>query len=120
MGQVSDILRRATNGYVHWCPACEEAHILPDNWAFDGNVERPTFHPSFKHEGCQIEKVDGKWTGEWIRGVDGKPLPFVCHYNLISGQLHFCNDCTHGMANKVVPLPKLPDHLKDKRQVFSQ
>ena len=114
MGQVSSVLRRYKGGYLHWCPACEEMHVLPDSWKFDGNLERPTFHPSFKHEGCQIEKVDGKWTGEWIRGADGKPLPFVCHYVLTAGQLHFCADCTHSMAGKVVPLPKLPEFYADK------
>lgn len=114
MGQVSSVLRRYQSGYLHWCPACEEMHGLPDTWKFDGNLECPTFTPSFKHEGCQIEKVNGKWTGEWIRGADGKPLRWVCHYVLTSGQLHFCDDCTHSMAGKAVPLPKLPEFYTDR------
>lgn len=78
---------------MHWCPACEEMHLLPDSWKFDGNLEKPTFAPSFRHT--------------------GNPLPWVCHYHLTEGQLIYCPDCTHQMANKVVPLPVLPEHLRD-------
>ncbi len=113
MAQVSSKLRRGQGGYFHWCPACEEMHILPDSWTFDGNLEQPTFIPSFKHEGMQIVKVDGKWTGEWVRDTNGNTVPFVCHYVLTSGKLQFCDDCTHAFKGKVVDLPQLPIWLKD-------
>jgi len=113
MGQVSSVLRRLQGGYGHWCPACEEIHQLPDKWAFDGNLERPTFHPSFKHEGVQTVKVNGRWTGDWVRDANGNTVRYVCHYTLTAGQLNFHNDCTHSMANKAVPLPALPDFLQD-------
>lgn len=114
MGQVSSKLRRAEGRYFHWCPACEEMHPLPDSWKFDGNLERPTFFPSFKHEGYQSVVVNGEWTGEWKHDAQGNAIPFVCHYNLINGELQFCNDCTHSMKEKTVALPDLPDYLKDE------
>jgi hypothetical protein len=88
-------------------------HPLPDKWTFDGNLENPTFTPSFKQSGIKTEYVNGKWTGEWIRDAQGNTVPFVCHYILTSGQLHFCDDSTHALAGKVVPLPDLPEGLTD-------
>lgn len=70
-------------------------HKLPDSWNFDGNLEEPTYTPSFKHSG-------------WVGGKVG-----VCHYILTSGVLNFCGDCTHAMAGQPVPLPALPEGLKD-------
>ncbi len=113
MGQVSAKLRRYEGGYAHWCPACEEMHILPDSWTFDGNLESPTFSPSFKHGGVQTVKVNGEWTGEWVLGPDGKALPMICHYILTAGVLNFCGDCTHGLSGQSVPLPDLPAHARD-------
>jgi hypothetical protein len=113
MGQVSSTLRRATGCYLHWCPGCEEMHSLPDNWAFDGNLEKPTFTPSFKHSGVKKTVVDGKWTGGWERDNNDNTIPFVCHYVLTAGVLNFCGDSTHMLAGKSVPLPKLPEGLTD-------
>jgi uncharacterized protein DUF6527 len=113
MGQVSSTLRRFTGGYAHWCPGCNEVHTLPDSWKFDGNLESPTFHPSFLHTMIRREFKDGNWTGEWLRDSEGKTIPAVCHYTLTSGQLHFHADSTHALAGQVIPLPKLPDGLRD-------
>jgi hypothetical protein len=113
MGQVSSTLRRIEGGFAHWCPACEEMHRLPDGWTFDGNLEAPTFTPSFKHDGLQRVFVDGHWTGEWKRDASGNTIPFCCHYILTAGVLNFCGDCTHALAGQAVPLPKLPDGLTD-------
>ena len=113
MGQVSSTLRRSTGGYLHWCPGCEEMHQLPDSWAFDGNLESPTFSPSFKHSGLKRICVDGKWTGAWERDENNNTVLSICHYILTAGVLNFCGDCTHGLANKQISLPKLPEGLTD-------
>lgn len=85
--QVSSKLRRAEGRYIHWCPGCENLHPLPDSWTFNGDLERPTFTPSFRqHLG------------------DGT----VCHYFVTDGKIHFCGDSHHGLAGKIVPLPDLP------------
>lgn len=114
MGQVSTKLRRAMNGYTHWCPGCGETHVIPDRWTFDGNVELPTFSPSVKIAGkqCVIDEL-GEWTGEWKRGPDGKALDLCCHYILTAGILNYCGDCTHALVGQKVPLPDLPEHLRD-------
>lgn len=113
MGQVSSTLRRGDAGYSHWCPGCDEMHVLPDTWAFDGNLEKPTFTPSFKHSGVQRVFDAGKWTGEWKRDASGNTVAFVCHYILTVGVLNFCTDSTHDLAGKAVPLPTLPEELTD-------
>lgn len=107
MNQVSGVLRRGTGVYLHYCPACEEMHQLPDSWKFNGNLESPTFHPSFKHEGMQTVKVNGKWTGEWVKDERGNTVPFICHYVITSGQIHYQGDCTHSYAGKTVPMVPL-------------
>ena len=109
MNQVSSKLRREENGYAHWCPGCEQMHTLPDSWKFDGNLENPTFTPSFKHEGVLRPFVNGKWVGGWKRDAAGNTIPFICHYVLTAGQLQYQADCTHAMAGKTVPLPSLPE-----------
>lgn len=98
--------------YFHWCPACLELHPLPDvGWTFDGNLEQPTFTPSFKHSGKRHVLVDGEWSGEYVRDAAGNALDDVCHYVLTAGILNFAADCTHAMAGQSVPLPALPAEL---------
>ena len=100
MGQVSPYLRRVANGYTHYCPGCDEAHILPDGWEFNGDVNKPTFSPSFKHEGGRF------------RRTTGESELFVCHYVLTDGILNYCPDSSHTLRGPV-PLPELPDWMRD-------
>lgn len=113
MNQVSATLRAVAGGYAHWCPGCEEIHVLPHGWTFNGDLDRPTFTPSFKHGGKRRVFKDGRWTGDWVRDAAGKTVPMVCHYILTAGQLHYCGDCTHALAGKTVPLPPLPAGYTD-------
>lgn len=113
MGQVSAKMRNTTDGFTWWCPACEEAHPLPKGWTFDGNLDAPTFTPSFKHTGKQTVKVNGRWTGGWVRDENGNALDWCCHYIITAGQVAFCGDSTHSLAGKTVPMPDLPDYLRD-------
>lgn len=112
---MSSKLRRGADGYFHWCPGCGEMHKLPDSWTFvNRDLENPTFHPSFKHGGKQtVKDANGKWTGEWVRGPDGKALDWICHYILKDGILNFCSDSMHNLAGKSVPIPVLPDFARD-------
>ena len=90
-------------------------HVIPDSWKFDGNVDSPTFSPSVKITGKQtIVDERGEWTGEWVRGPDGKVLDYCCHYIFTVGQLNFCGDCTHALKGQTVPCPDLPPHLRDQ------
>lgn len=103
MGQVSSKLRRAEGAYMWYCPACEEMQPLPDSWTFDGNLELPTFSPSFKHE--------------WDQGpLDPrrKPGHYICHYIVTNGQVAYCSDSTHALAGQTIPMPDLPPEYRDK------
>lgn len=112
--QVSKSLRKTNSGYMHWCVACEELHPLPNSWSFNGNLEKPTFTPSFKHTGIKTVKVNGKWTGEWVLDADGAPVPEVCHYILTDGVVNYCADCTHPYAGKSVLIAELPEFCRDE------
>jgi hypothetical protein len=75
------------------CPVCGW-HEFPKvgrpgaSWTFNGNYEKPTFHPSMN------EKVGPFPDGHSTR----------CHFVLTNGVLKFCDDCTHDMKGKSVPL----------------
>lgn len=113
--QVSPYLRKTVGGHAHWCPGCKEMHTLPDSWQFNGNVNSPTFTPSFLHSGLKtIKDENGAWTGEWEM-KDGKPIKDVCHYILTNGVMNFCGDCTHELSGKSVPLPELPKYYQDNQ-----
>jgi hypothetical protein len=101
--QVSSKLRRAETGYFWFCPACGDLHPLPDRWTFDGNLEAPTFTPSFKHT----------WT--WGEEREAR----CCHYIVTAGKVTYCGDCTHSMANQTIDMPHLPEEFCDiaKRSV---
>ena len=113
MGQLSAILRRVEGGHGHWCPGCEEMHVIPDGWTFDGDVNSPTFAPSVKITGRLTVKVRGEWTGEWVRDADGKAVDMCCHYFLRAGQLQFCADSSHALAGQTLPCPDIPADLSD-------
>lgn len=116
MGQVNSKLRKTQNGYIHWCPACKQMHQLLDSWWFNGNLESPTFTPSFKHSELQTIRDElGKWTGEWVLDSNGNPIPEICHYILTNGILNYCGDCTHSMSNQSIPLPDLPKEYQDEK-----
>lgn len=75
-------------------------------WTYNGNPDAPTFTPSVLCQGKQTEKdASGRWTGEWVRGPDGEPLPFVCHSFITDGRIQFLGDCTHALAGQTVDLP---------------
>lgn len=61
---------------LHYCPACDQLHFLPETWQFDGNLDSPSFSPSFRQ----------------MRVRDGKD----CHYNITNGQIVWHSDSWHG------------------------
>lgn len=72
-------------------------HPLPDGWTFDGNVESPTFTPSFKHT--------------WTWGETREPK--CCHYVITAGKVAYCSDCSHALANQTIDFPDLPVRYRD-------
>jgi hypothetical protein len=76
--------------YIFFCPGCRFGHAVfttkrncrGAQWTFNGNMERPTFSPSILHD-------------------LSKPR---CHLFITDGMVHFCGDCEHALAGKVVPM----------------
>lgn len=73
--------------FALWCPACEDIHVIGEEWEFKGTLEKPTFHPSVY-----------RWEPEYI-----------CHFFIVEGQLLFLPDCSHKYADMTLRMPKLPD-----------
>lgn len=110
MAQVSKFLRSTKTGFIHYCPACDEAHHYvtdgPTKWSFNGNVDRPSFTPSMKISWGHFADPNYK-TEQGEEDLSG-----VCHYVLTDGQIAFCSDCTHSLAGQTVALPELPDRMQ--------
>lgn len=106
-------LRRLEGGRVAFmCPGCRDHHqVTVDGahpWSWNESGDAPTFSPSVLVRGAQVERdASGKWTGGWVRGPDGQPLPFVCHSFVADGRIQFLSDCTHDLAGQTVELPDI-------------
>jgi len=85
------------------CPGCaldghSGLHILPVNtngtkspsWEWDGNLDEPTLSPSILTHSLG-----------------------VCHSYLKAGVFQFLSDCTHELAGTSVPIPDLPEWVKE-------
>jgi len=74
-------------GWMFWCPGCQENHFFDSGWVFNGDLNVPTFSPSLV--------TTFPRDGEEQR----------CHLVLEAGRLRFLSDCTHAWAGQTVPLP---------------
>lgn len=110
--RLSNVLRSAKNircggrTLIFFCPACKIAHSVyvdGDNtkgpqWTFNGDVDKPTFYPSIKlhwSEGVDIyDETDDKIN------INER----LCHLFIENGVIYFCNDCTHELKGKSVPM----------------
>jgi hypothetical protein len=88
-------------------------HPLPDSWKFNGDLENPTFTPSFRQSGFKRQWKDGVWTGEWERDAAGHTIPFTCHYIVTNGMIAYQGDCTHSMKDQTIPMPPIPEGFTD-------
>jgi len=81
-----------------WCPACDGGHsIRVPQWGFDGNYDSPTI------------------TGSLLStGVDEQGKKVSCHCIITNGVIDYLADCSHKFAGQKIPLPELPDWLKEK------
>ena len=69
------------------CPGCGYSHALDDRWAFNNDLEKPTFSPS-------------------LLVKSGKDFKEICHSFIREGVWEFLNDCTHDKAGQKVPVPE--------------
>ncbi len=92
--------------YCFKCPGCDFLHQIADKtyqgngpkWDFNGDLKKPTFHPSYLiwHPGMK----DGKPTGTKTN---------VCHSFIKEGKIEFLSDCHHHLAGKTVDLPDIEE-----------
>lgn len=75
------------SGWVIECPGCGSIHHFDDRWTFNGDLEKPTFKPSYL--------------------VHGSPVQPRCHSFVTDGQIAYLSDSTHDLAGKTVDLPVL-------------
>lgn len=99
MRRLSAKLRAVQGGILHFCPACNEPHMIGLGWRFDGNVDAPTFEPSVR---LSTKRDDH---GERLSGGQSRTL---CHYHLRGGVIEYCSDSPHALAGQRVPLPDHP------------
>lgn len=112
---MTNVAALASNGtapgrVVHfWCPACEDAHGVtvdtPTGWAWNGDLEHPTFDPSVKVSGVQWPPDMGFHKPNHAV-APGQPI--VCHSFVHDGRIQFLGDCTHNLADQTVDLPPWP------------
>ncbi len=91
-----------------WCPGCENMHAVKiegeGSWAWNGDVDRPTFSPSVR---C-FTTFD-----ENYNLLPNGAQRTLCHLFVKLGQIEFLGDCVHSLAGNTVVMPDLPDWLRD-------
>lgn len=100
------------------CPGCGHRHDLPPKdpvtgrgWAFNRDVEKPTFAPSILlRSGHYCKAVpnpeDCGYCQEKARGENdwGMEMCVICHSFVNDGKIQFLTDSTHVLAGQTVPL----------------
>lgn len=86
------------------CPGCDHKHGVNQNWKFNGDFERPTFHPSIKVQG--VKPITDDEHQRLMNGEKIEPEPFICHSFVENGKIKFLGDCTHDKAGTIVELPE--------------
>jgi hypothetical protein len=119
MGQLSAKLRSLNGGYGYWCQGCEEMHVVSKGWKFDGNLDAPTFSPSVLVTCGHYTpgfKPGGTCWCTYYKAHPDEPRDFecsCCHTFIKGGMVEFLSDCTHKFAGQTLPLPDLPEHMRD-------
>lgn len=89
-----------TKYLVFYCEACGHDHVVPYeyhesfNWNFNGDFDKPTLTPS-------VNNTTGSFASP---GYDGGIPPTRCHFFVTDGRIHYCADCTHTFAGRLVDL----------------
>lgn len=92
-------------GWMFECPGCDHGHMPTPSWAFNGDLERPTFSPSILVRGFDWPTDEER--ARIMAGEEVPRRPFVCHSFVRDGRIEFLGDCTHPLAGQTVDLPEL-------------
>lgn len=119
MSQISRKLRDAQDGgLMFWCAPCDMPHLVRvgqgsgPRWAWNGDVERPTFAPSvlvtweqWVPPATTLEIAGAIERGEIVQSR----VPKTCHSFVTDGRIEYLGDCTHALAGQTVDLADWPD-----------
>jgi len=113
---LSRVLRTRPDGQIaYWCPGCNTTHAVRiaahgrDGWTWNGDVDRPSFHPSILTRHYQISPEGLEMIRRGERPKDRERYPgadVICHCFVRNGRIEFLNDCTHALAGQTVDMPK--------------
>lgn len=90
-------------GFIFWCLGCKEYHQINTDekikWDFNGDMEKPTFSPSYLTWRDPKPDVDPKYDkdGKYRNG-------FRCHSYITDGKIQYLSDCTHELAGQTVDM----------------
>lgn len=118
--KLSSILAESGGNIFFECPACETPHGINCGkgsgpaWSWNGNVEKPTFHPSILVQ-CRRgvpeaaeDNVDQILRGEIVQRI----YDHVCHSFVEDGNIRFLSDCTHELVSTTVQIPDWDTQIK--------
>lgn len=122
MAQISKFLRSVEGGRLaYWCQGCEETHHVivegdrQPKWGYNGNPDRPTFSPSVLYQQdmwvppVTMQNIEQWRANPWEQHQERR----VCHTFITDGMVQFLGDCTHKLAGQTLPLPELPEWMRD-------
>lgn len=92
------LYRRDEHSLMYWCLGCDMFHPVylskppynpnTDTWTWNGEVEKPTFHPSLN-----TKLGPGK----------------QCHIFIRDGLIVYLDDCHHHLKGQTIELPDIPE-----------
>jgi len=112
-------LRGAEGGVMlFFCPGCNCAHGPAvgkgegPRWAWNGDVDRPTFTPSILVRWTLWEPAVTSDNLEQFKEApwEQHKVHHCCHSFVTDGKIAFLGDCTHALAGQTVDLPAWDDH----------
>jgi len=92
--------------FLFWCPGCERHHLIrtgsktPPNWTFNGDLEKPTFSPSYLCGG-HVYNDDGSVKDMFVKSR--------CHSFIENGSIWYLEDCHHTLKGQTVALPDVEE-----------
>lgn len=84
---------RDSTCHMYWdvatqLPNCFWVRLAQPHWEWNGDLEKPTVHPSI---------------------LNTKPDGSRNHVFITDGKIHYLSDCTHELAGRVVDMVDFPD-----------
>lgn len=96
-------ISKANDGrFLFYCEGCKVHHAVNGTWSFNGDYDKPTFHPSVLVNGV-IPITDDEYD-RIMGGEKIEPMRFICHSFVENGRIQYLNDCTHELAGQTVDL----------------